>query len=108
MKTVNKILCITGTSLSLGAFLFFIDAISNDAITIINTQGKYVWQNKSNKILCGFDDNETVAAEICEKIRQKIEEARPCGILTTCSFGIAKMEKTLSVAYKMPIAQCTS
>lgn len=28
MKTVNKILCITGTSLSLGAFLFFINAIS--------------------------------------------------------------------------------
>ena len=102
MKTINKILCITGTLLSFAAFLFFINAISqmsnengivlmsilaalsasiaticamifsnqrlfvfknifenaNDAVTIINAQGKYVWQNRSNKILCGFDDNE--------------------------------------------------
>ncbi len=39
-----------------------------------------------------IDANVAITIEICEKIRQKIEDAKPFGILTTCSFGVAKVE----------------
>ncbi len=105
MTTTNKILCISASFLSLGAFMFCLAAIiksadaandasvvfmsllaslnasvftvcimiffnqklfifksifenANDAITIIGKNGKYIWQNRANRVLCGFNDAE--------------------------------------------------
>lgn len=126
MKTTNKALCIAGATLSAPALIFCLDALSevhtgtsavfmgilaslfasmfticamvflnqkllvfknifknaNDAITIIDAKGRYIWQNRANKNLCGFDNGEIT---------------KPEGIFTTCSFGVAKLDKNLEI-----------